>query len=320
VQPSDRPSASVALRALSETFAEARVTVVNEIHRRNSDLYILTVEAQGKFVVKYERDSSAEKLEAIASNASTMARVLTAASDSVGVVKIVAQTASPFGLVMEHVDGDDLSTVIARAASGSASLDDAQRARKFVTLAGLALGAVHAGGVEVVQTESDLLDRVRRRFRLGPAWAEEAQDLLEMVCSGGDFAPYNLKVTGNGRLCVLDIGSENHVVSAHQDCALFLTGLWRSVHWRPWHYGGRRRRTARHLRKAFLEGYTISGAIDFGDPRQKALLDWVLAYSISNIFAKLIRRRSLNGYFALLRLGPLVWPMMRPRVQLRWAK
>lgn len=302
--------------ALYGLFPGSEVAVESEMRRHGSHLYVLHVEGQGRYIAKFGHKWSISTLEVITSNCSVLRQALTTDGGVVAVVQIVGQTSDPPGVVMEYVDGMDLSSLITRASIRSASAGDKKRARELVALAGFALGQFHASD-KLEQPQSRTLGWVRRRFRLPRYWAIEANDALYPVWNVNDFAPYNLRVTTDNGLCIVDIAGVRRVVSAHEDCAHFLAGLSLSVFEAQWHYRARQGRLFADLRKSFLDGYSTSGPIDLRDPKHERLLDWTLSYKITEILVKLAR---LKKYLSILMLVPLLWPALKERILIAFAQ
>jgi len=299
---------------MSELFPGSEFEVVSEMHRRHSDILVLESAEQGRYVAKFEAGWSKSVLEVLASNAEVLHGALATEGSRLDVVRIVGQTQDPPGLIMEYVAGVNLSSLIARAVLCSATPGDRREAQELVALAGSALGTIHSTA-GVLQSETTLLDRIQRRFKLPKSWVKDASRSICPVRSVRDFAPYNLRVTPDDGLCILDIASESKIVTAHEDCALFLAGLSRCVYEVQWRHRDWQHRVFEDLRRSFMAGYSSSGPIDLRDPKQETLLDWALAYTISNILIKLARRPSRTEYLSLVRLAPLLWPTFRRRAK-----
>jgi hypothetical protein len=304
----DPTLAAAALASISQRFPLASVGALFEIHRRHSNLFVFEVGDEGQYVVKYEDDRSSSKVSATASHAAVLAEEVASGDARLEIVPIVGLASDPPGLVMEYVEGIDLSTIVALAASRRATDTEKARATKLVAVAGEALALIHSRS-RTTSDQSDLLRRLGRRFRLRQTWKDTFEISIDPVLSAGDFAPYNIRIDQKDILHLIDIPYQRNAISVHEDCALFLAGMYRSVYELPFsHYSTSRRRFARHLKESFVAGYS-SREVDLRSADHAALLDLCFGYTISNILLKLLRRPQFDQYKIAFKMFPLIAPI-----------
>lgn len=213
----------------------------------------------------------------------------------------------PACVCVEFVEGEDLSQALSRR-DGYLSPE----VESAFERCGAALGLFHTSELvdlsdpDAPITEDELrrrLERVARWFlvRSKPIAAVELDGAVSRRY--GDFAPYNLRLTSDGGVCVLDQLSSRSYALIHRDVSWFLHRIGLRIgRYDP---DSRKKLDAaqQRLEEVFMAGYATTAPRPLDSPADQALLALYRAYKTLRTSRKRVRERQFRGLPRLLLLA-----------------
>ena len=200
----------------------------------------------------------------------------------INVPRVFGWHEAPPCVCVSYIEGEDLSQMLSRRAGYlSPEVEDA------LEQCGSALGVFHTSEViDLSAPESPVdedeirgrLTRMARRVLVGPVLVR-AVDLGGVVSRRyGDFAPYNVRLTEDGDVCVLDQPSSRSFAPIHRDVSYFLyrVGL-RIGRYEP-DDPAELAAAQQRLEGIFLSGYARTGPSALDSPADQALMALYRAY------------------------------------------
>jgi hypothetical protein len=224
----------------------------------------------------------------------------------VGVPRVFGWHQDPPSVCVAFVEGEDLSQALSRR-EGYLS----QEVEDAFGQCGAALGLFHTS--ELVDLSSPDApcdeDEIRQRLERMARWflvrsiPIRGVDLNGAVSRRyGDFAPYNLRLTADGGVCVLDQLSTRSYAPIHRDVSWFLHRIGLRIgRYDP---DDRKKTLAAqdHLETVFMSGYAKTGPRPLDSPEDQALIALYRAYKTLRTSRKRFAERQFRGLGRLLLL------------------
>lgn len=209
----------------------------------------------------------------------------------------------PPAICLKRIAGDDLGRLLRSS--------DAATAAEHVTIVracGEALGLFHrempADPDDPGKTDarSDLVG-MARAIRVRPWFLDEIDLDVAMARRYGDFAPYNIRVDGQGGGWIIDQPSAPVREPVHRDVAWFLFNVERRLGWDVPTQPAQLDQARSALRASFLEGYRQSGPVPLDTPADRSLLALYRAHRSLWTARRRFRQGEFREVAAYLRLA-----------------
>lgn len=222
----------------------------------------------------------------------------------INVPRVLGWHETPPSVCTSYIDGEDLSQALSRRDGYlSPEVEDA------IAQCGFALGVFHRSEIIDLSApdspcdEEEIRRRLKRmaRFFLVHSVPIRAVDLGGVVSRRyGDFAPYNVRLTADGSVRVLDQMSSRSFAPVHRDVSYFLHRIGLRIgRYEP----GKPAELAAaqlHLEAVFLTAYAKTGPRALDSPEDQALIALYRAYKTMRTARKRFRERQFRGLPKLL--------------------
>ena len=195
-----------------------------------------------------------------------------AESDKVNInlPKVRGWSESPACVCFDFIEGEDFSQRLSRRAGyQSAEVEEA------MAECGAAIGLFHSAGLEAAASVD--MDEMRRLVAMGRKVLIDQDVIMSMDLTGlvsrkyGDFAPYNIRLTDDGRVWILDQPSSHAYAPIHRDVAYFLYRVERRLGRYEPDDPAEMKATQAHLEDVFLSAYANTGPSPLDSPQDKTL-------------------------------------------------
>ena len=210
----------------------------------------------------------------------------------IGVPRVFGFHDDPPSVCIAYVPGEDLSRKLSRRPSYlSSEVADA------IEQCGYALGVFHSDGliesVDIEELQARLV-KMARRILVSSDFVKSF-DLTGLVSRRyGDFAPYNVRVTEEGAVCVLDQPSTRAVAPIHRDVSYFLYRVERRLHQCEDADPAELKRVQRRLQRIFLSAYAETGPRPLDSPDDEALMALYAAHKNLRTARKRLQQRKYS--------------------------
>lgn len=278
---------------------------VKDWESRTSILYKLQGgEGSPAVVLKVGKDWTAEKAREVYDDLRTLEDLFTE-SDKVNInlPKVRGWSDSPPCVCFDFIEGEDFSQRLSRRAGYlSAEVEEA------MAECGAAIGLFHTAGLEAAGSAVDMDEMKRRLVTMGRKVLVDPGVITPMDLTGlvsrkyGDFAPYNIRLTDDGRVWILDQPSSHAYAPIHRDVAYFLYRVERRLGRYEPDNPAEMKAAQAHLEKVFLTAYAGTGPSALDTAQDQTLFAIYLSHKNLRTARKRFnqrRYREVPGYLRL---------------------
>jgi hypothetical protein len=279
---------------------------VRDWESRTSILYKLQAgEGSPAVVLKVGKDWTAEKAREVYDDLRSL-EDLFAQSEKVNInlPKVRGWSESPPCVCFDFIEGEDFSQRLSRRA-GYLS-DEVEHA---MSECGAAIGLFHSAGMEAAASAVDMEEMKRRLVAMGRKVLVDPSVIAPMDLTGlvsrkyGDFAPYNIRLTDDGRVWILDQPSSHAYAPIHRDVAYFLYRVERRLGRYERDDPAEMKATQAHLEQVFLSAYAGTGPSALDSPQDETLFAIYLSHKNLRTARKRFNQRRFGEVPEYLRLA-----------------
>ena len=284
----------------------SHLTPVRDWESRTSILYKLEGgEGSPSVVLKVGKDWTREKAREVYDDLRSL-EDLFAESDKVNInlPMVRGWSESPPCVCFDFIEGEDFSQRLSRRA-GYLSVEVEQAMAEC----GAAIGLFHSAGLEAATSVVDMGEMKRRLVAMGRKVLIDPDVITPMDLTGlvsrkyGDFAPYNIRLTADGRVWILDQPSSHAYAPIHRDVAYFLYRVERRLGRYEPDDPAEMKATQAHLEQVFLSAYASTGPSALDTPQDKTLFAIYLSHKNLRTARKRFNQRRFGEVPGYLRLA-----------------
>jgi hypothetical protein len=255
-------------------------------------------------VLKVGKDWTPEKAREVYDDLRSL-EDLFAESDKVDInlPKVRGWSESPACVCFDFIEGEDFSQRLSRRAGYLSA--EVERA---MAECGAAIGLFHSAGLEAAASVN--MDEMKRRLvAMGRKVMIDQDVITPMDLTGlvsrkyGDFAPYNIRLTDDGRVWILDQPSSHAYAPIHRDVAYFLYRVERRLGRYEPDDPAEMKATQAHLEDVFLSAYASTGPSALDSPQDKTLFAIYLSHKNLRTARKRFNQRRFREVPGYLRLA-----------------
>jgi len=283
--------------------------LVKQWESRTSILYKLQgAKGSDPVVLKVGKDWTVDKAREVYDDLSAL-EGLFAGSDQVNIniPRVLGWSETPPSVCFGFVEGEDFSQRLSRRAGYlSAEVEQA------MAECGAALGLFHSAGAAEMKATGQVVDMddIKRRLMAMARKVLIDPDIVKsMDLDGqvsrkyGDFAPYNIRLTDDGRVWILDQPSAHAYAPLHRDVAYFLYRVERRLGRYEPENPEEMKATQAHLEKVFLSAYASTGPSPLDSPEDERLFAIYLSHKNLRTARKRFNQRRFGEVPGYLRLA-----------------
>ena len=218
--------------------------------------------------------------------------------------KVRGWSESPASVCFDFIEGEDFSQRLSRRAGYLSA--EVERA---MDECGAAIGLFHSAGLEAAEAVADIDEMKQRLIAMGRKVLIDPGVITPMDLTGkisrkyGDFAPYNIRLTDDGRVWILDQPSSHAYAPIHRDVAYFLYRVERRLGRYEPDYPDEMKATQAHLEKIFLQAYARTGPSSLDSPDDETLFAVYLSHKNLRTARKRFNQRRFSEVPGYLRLS-----------------
>ena len=287
---------------------------VRDWESRTSILYKLEGgDDPGALVLKVGKDWTVDKAREVYDDLRSLEDLFNTSDQvNINLPKVRGWSDSPPSVAFDFVEGEDFSQRLSkRAGYRSTEVEQA------MVECGAALGLFHTAGLEEAASAADV-DDIKRRLVVMARKVMAAKVVAPMDLSGkisrkyGDFAPYNIRLTDDGRVWILDQPSSHAYAPIHRDVAYFLYRVERRLGRYESDSPAEMRRVQRRFEDLFLGAYARTGPSPLDSPLDRTLFAVYLSHKHLRTARKRFDQRRYREVPTYLRMSAQ-WRRQLPR-------
>lgn len=256
-------------------------------------------------VLKVGKDWTAEKAKEVYDDLRSLEDLFEGnAKVTMKLPKVRGWSESPASVCFDFIEGEDFSQRLSRRAGYLSA--EVERA---MAECGAAIGLFHSAGLDAAAAAADMDEMKRRLVVMGRKVLVDPSVIQPMDLTGkisrkyGDFAPYNIRLTDDGRVFVLDQPSSHAYAPIHRDVAYFLYRVERRLGRYEPDNPEEKRATQAHLEKVFLQAYAGTGPSSLDSPQDETLFAIYLSHKNLRTARKRFNQRRFKEVPGYLRLS-----------------